>query len=317
VDHPTCGECGAAVPTGRSYCSKVCGSRYRSRRRYQESKGYTPGDLRQCLVCAVTFASRSMTHRYCSDECKRQRLLETARRSYRKANPPKPKPPKWCIHHGCDRKATQRGLCDRCRQADRKWAGVPIGPQPVKLRLPPKRKTPAPREHGTQRGYNQHHKYGEPACGQCIQAVREISRRRLGIVPETNCRQCGADLTGRDEAKRGGASPFCSEACQVKRRAEVARDGKRRRDYRRRNATTVERFSRSEVFKRDGWRCQCCGCKCSPSRQVPHPKAPTLDHIIPLSKGGGHTRVNTQLLCFTCNSRKGDRAANDQLRLIG
>lgn len=32
----------------------------------------------------------------------------------------------------------------------------------------------------------------------------------------------------------------------------------------------------------------------------------TLDHVVPLSKGGAHRLSNLQLLCRECNTAKGD-----------
>lgn len=37
------------------------------------------------------------------------------------------------------------------------------------------------------------------------------------------------------------------------------------------------------------------------------PSDPTLDHIVPLSKGGTHTPDNVRLVCGSCNSAKGDK----------
>lgn len=37
-----------------------------------------------------------------------------------------------------------------------------------------------------------------------------------------------------------------------------------------------------------------------------HRRNATLDHIIPVSKGGEHTEANLVLCCATCNSRKSD-----------
>lgn len=50
-----------------------------------------------------------------------------------------------------------------------------------------------------------------------------------------------------------------------------------------------------EVAARDGGRCRQCG-----STKELH-----FDHVIPWSKGGANTADNIQLLCGTCNRRKG------------
>lgn len=36
----------------------------------------------------------------------------------------------------------------------------------------------------------------------------------------------------------------------------------------------------------------------------------SVDHIVPLSWGGGHEKENIQILCHTCNSRKGNKYEN-------
>jgi len=53
------------------------------------------------------------------------------------------------------------------------------------------------------------------------------------------------------------------------------------------------------------------------TKVVPHPKAPTIDHIVPLAQGGDDTRDNVQLAHFECNWRKRDAGESEQLRLIG
>ncbi len=70
------------------------------------------------------------------------------------------------------------------------------------------------------------------------------------------------------------------------------------------------------VFKRDGWRCQLCGCA-TPRRLRGKnlPASPELDHITPIAAGGGHTWDNVQLTCRKCNQAKGAKPLG-QMRLI-
>lgn len=72
-------------------------------------------------------------------------------------------------------------------------------------------------------------------------------------------------------------------------------------------ATIVHRVSRDEVGERDGWVCQACHIPTNRDADPLHPDAPTIDHTVPLSKGGQHTMTNLQVLCYSCNSRKQDR----------
>jgi 5-methylcytosine-specific restriction endonuclease McrA len=62
-----------------------------------------------------------------------------------------------------------------------------------------------------------------------------------------------------------------------------------------------------KVFIRDNWTCALCNGSVDSSFEGRHPKAPSLDHIIPLSKGGPHSYENVQLAHYGCNSRKGNR----------
>jgi 5-methylcytosine-specific restriction endonuclease McrA len=67
----------------------------------------------------------------------------------------------------------------------------------------------------------------------------------------------------------------------------------------RRHAKPVK-FSRVNIYARDGYRCQYCGAKCTIDEL-------TYDHVIPRSKGGRTTWENIVAACYTCNRRKANR----------
>lgn len=69
---------------------------------------------------------------------------------------------------------------------------------------------------------------------------------------------------------------------------------------------------RATVLERDGYKCQSCGW--APGDPVPANgdgrdlyRALEIDHVYPRSLGGPDEEANYQVLCTTCNSRKGAR----------
>lgn len=68
------------------------------------------------------------------------------------------------------------------------------------------------------------------------------------------------------------------------------------------------------LMERDGGICQICGLPVD-TNDVENGHArrmyPSIDHIIPLSKGGSHTWDNVQLAHLRCNAGKCDRTSED------
>lgn len=67
------------------------------------------------------------------------------------------------------------------------------------------------------------------------------------------------------------------------------------------------RLSRQNVFLRDDFQCQYCG------ENFPEKKL-TIDHIVPVSKGGRHEWQNVVAACSKCNNKKADKTL-DQCKL--
>lgn len=77
-----------------------------------------------------------------------------------------------------------------------------------------------------------------------------------------------------------------------------------------------EHYTDSYVFLRDNWICGICGRKINRQLKTPHPLSPSIDHIIPLSKGGNDNPLNVQAAHLGCNLGKSAKNIG-QLRLFG
>jgi 5-methylcytosine-specific restriction endonuclease McrA len=64
-------------------------------------------------------------------------------------------------------------------------------------------------------------------------------------------------------------------------------------------STAHRRFLTKQLIGKYGNKCQICGKELSRGEI-------TIDHIVPLSKGGSDEFSNCQIACFECNQLKGD-----------
>jgi 5-methylcytosine-specific restriction endonuclease McrA len=157
---------------------------------------------------------------------------------------------------------------------------------------------------------------GERTCLAC---------RRGSWVQQ--CEGCGASEVNYPNR-------YCSVACATRTRVglpggdfvneearEEARLERSRRKNRKRRTGLVglepDSYTLAEISTRDAGRCGICRRLVGTTHDWPHPKSPSIDHIIPLSEGGDDSRANVQLAHLGCNVKKGVRAVGDQLRLVG
>jgi hypothetical protein len=134
--------------------------------------------------------------------------------------------------------------------------------------------------------------------------IRTANRLTCG-----SCRVCGSQFVSFH------ADVTCSSECYDARQRELRHEAGQRRRALKRDAFVAPVY-RKKVFELDGYRCHICNKMTKKTATVPHPKAPTIDHIVPLEKGRTHEPINCRTAHFMCNSTKGDRLAGDQLLLF-
>lgn len=173
-----------------------------------------------------------------------------------------------------------------------------------------------------------------PRVWECVQCgvsfegrKRKYCSKRCGRLAEQQNpkRRCEVPGCDRPYRARGMCGPHYNEwHHETKGRkpsvwTDARRDAAQRRRALKRNVTTGERVLRSEIARRDKYRCHLCGDKVDMNVAWPDPTSPSLDHVVPLSLGGSHEPANVKLAHLWCNTKKGNRGVleGEQLMLIG
>lgn len=143
----------------------------------------------------------------------------------------------------------------------------------------------------------------------------------LRVLPTCICEKCGEPFR-RTRRRRGDTMRFCSRDCAYAfknpygKRPEPRRSPRpsdlskflRRAQY---FGVAYERIDRGEIMDRDGWVCAICDKPIDPALTRPDPMSGSLDHVVPMSKGGPHLKYNVQAAHYGCNSRKGAGAVDN------
>jgi HNH endonuclease len=107
---------------------------------------------------------------------------------------------------------------------------------------------------------------------------------------------------------------------------QARHDRRRRERAKRQDVIISEPYTLAEIAERDHYLCGICLAVGKTRRQarvpmtktVPHPRAPTIDHVIALVSSKDDSRANVQLAHFICNSRKSAGVlGTQQLALFG
>lgn len=135
--------------------------------------------------------------------------------------------------------------------------------------------------------------------------VAKGKRIGLGSGETRTCPVCGKTFEcGTNHNKK-----YCSTKCQKKVSDTIA--GLKRRAQ----IVIVDKdISLERLYKRDNGICHICGCKTDwndvrvvKGKRYSLRNYPTIDHIIPISRGGSHSWENVALAHMGCNSAKCNR----------
>lgn len=174
-----------------------------------------------------------------------------------------------------------------------------------------------------------------PYCSDCRGAAPKGSKPPPGRRP-TECAHCGSEF--ESTRVRETWTRYCSRSCRGKADFAAGRlkslrvsdrvgpdpeklrvKGERSRRRRRARLAEVESepYTLAEIAERDGFKCGLCGRGVDMDLKYPHPRSASVDHIVPLSKGGSDLKSNVRLAHLGENVTRGNRTEWEQELLIG
>lgn len=236
---------------------------------YMEKQRNTPKSY--CLNCnkpIYTLTNRGNIRKYCSDECRKEKRHKDRF--------------KYVVCQFCGKTFEEKRDSPNL-YCSRKCSGLGT------MRLAALKK--AESEELKEQADTEHKKALFEQYEELMKQAEEIRKR---IESEKVCIVCGSVFVSKSPQQI-----CCSEQCS-KRRENQRKD---KRIYK--NGAPDLSITLTKLYMRDQGVCQICGRRIDFDCDSNSDYYPSIDHIIPISKGGEHQWGNVQLACRVCNTLKG------------
>jgi len=225
----------------------------------------------KCKQCGKDFECNHR-RKYCDDECKREARLSKLR------VPKVTKQCEWCGEEFKGNNDYRIKFCStECQQTSYSRIAREYGPMDKRLEELKLNKEK-----------------------RLMERQKEIEARKIARTVTKPCEWCGNEFTTDIPHKL-----TCSATCRRKRSAK-------KHDKRINSNNIVDNdISLPRLYKRDLGICYLCHSKTDPTDIIRYPtyviagpRYPSIDHVIPIAKGGLHAWDNVKLACKQCNSSK-------------
>lgn len=253
---------------------------------------------KKCRCCGKEFTAPYGNEQFCSDECKHESIRESKRRSDRKrlGCGELSKEGRTCAVCGAiftPKAVTQKTCTEECGKEYRR----------IKERERERKKPRLTEQERYAARLNNLRKANE----------WRINHKKPKPTPKIytgTCAVCGNAFTTHNPAQK-----TCSKQCG-KRYSHARKQHRIPKEQRIDNDITLE-----ALYRRDSGVCYLCGGKCDwndrdKEKNICGANYPTIDHIIPVARGGLHAWDNVRLAHFMCNVLKSDEVREGTENLI-
>lgn len=287
-----CEGCGKEFPAreNQKYCSPRCW------RYINCPKSEVTTEIKNCLNCNSVFEDNTFDKckKYCSEKCQREyhkpvKICKICGKEYKTGY----NNGKYCSNECWNKNKTKCVICGKLI-SNKKYCSKEC--QEKEFTITINKCIECGKEFETT----------NKASNYCSDKCKEIRNNRVYI---RICRQCGEEFKTKNEQRY-----YCSKKCIKK---YTNNKSKKNRDIRLKNNGEIDNsISLEKLIKRDKNICYLCGKECDSNDFVIENRNfivgsehPSIDHVIPIAKGGTHTWDNIKLAHIKCNTKKSDKSA--------